>query len=177
MKSVNSTPTHTACTDAHSVSAHTPLHSAITFHHANTRGSRAHSSGLHALVSQKQLSSRSLPHLTLTTSTSSLSPTSPIFQSFSPSHPRIYSCPISHKKGTSAKTQTTLQVSRWTSNGTCVRDDTSVQILHTLQEFISGTGQANESLQDRTTFASMLNDIPNWESQKVQNTSLARANE
>ena len=51
-KNVNRTPTHTACTDAHSVSAHT-LHSMI-FHHANTRGSRAHSSGLHAVVSQKQ---------------------------------------------------------------------------------------------------------------------------
>ena len=34
---VNRTPTHTSCTDAHSVSAHT-LNSMITFHQANTRG-------------------------------------------------------------------------------------------------------------------------------------------
>ena len=33
--------------------------------------------------------SRSLPHLTLTTSTSSLSPTSPILQSSSPTHPSL----------------------------------------------------------------------------------------
>ena len=92
---VNRTPSHTACKDAHSVSAHT-LKSMITFHHANTRGSRAHSSGLHALVSQNnchpRVMSRSLPHLKLTTSTSSLSPISPIFQSFSPSHP----IPLAH---------------------------------------------------------------------------------
>ena len=73
---MNRTPTHTACTDAHSVSAHT-LNSMITLHHANTRGSGTHSSGLHALVSQiichPPVVSRSLPHLTLTTSTSSLS--------------------------------------------------------------------------------------------------------
>ena len=49
---MNRTATHTACTDAYSVTAHT-LNSMITFHHANTRGSRAHSSGLHAVVSQK----------------------------------------------------------------------------------------------------------------------------
>ena len=35
---VNRTPTRTACTHAHSVSAHT-LNTMITFHHANTRGS------------------------------------------------------------------------------------------------------------------------------------------
>ena len=45
------THSYTSCTDAHSVSAHT-LNSMTTFHQANTRGSRAHSSGLHALVSQ-----------------------------------------------------------------------------------------------------------------------------
>ena len=42
---------HTACTDAHSVSAHT-LNSMITRQHANTRGSRAHSSGLRIGVSK-----------------------------------------------------------------------------------------------------------------------------
>ena len=88
---VNRTPTHTACTDAHSASAHT-LHSVITCHHANTRGSRASRLriariGVPKRVCHPRVMSRSLPHLTLTTSTSSLSPTSPIFQSFSPSHP------------------------------------------------------------------------------------------
>ena len=39
--SVNRTPTQTACTDAHSVSQHI-LNIMITFHHANTRGSRLH---------------------------------------------------------------------------------------------------------------------------------------
>ena len=80
------TPTQTACTDAHSVSQHV-LNRMITFHHANTRGSR-----LHSIVCQNscnpRVMSRSLPHLTLTTSTSSLSPTSHIFPTFSSSHPR-----------------------------------------------------------------------------------------
>ena len=39
-KNANRTPTYAACTDAHIVSAHT-LHNMITFHNANTRGSRA----------------------------------------------------------------------------------------------------------------------------------------
>ena len=76
-KTVNRTPTQTACTDAHSVSQHV-LNRMITFHHANTRGSR-----LHIFVShnncQTRVLSRSLPHLTLTTRTSSLSPASPVF--------------------------------------------------------------------------------------------------
>ena len=38
---MNRTPTQTACTDAHNVSQHT-LNRMITFHRANTRGSRAH---------------------------------------------------------------------------------------------------------------------------------------
>ena len=46
---------------------------------------------LHIFVSQSswhpRVMSRSLPHLTLTTSTSSLSPTSPLFPTPSPSHP------------------------------------------------------------------------------------------
>ena len=67
---MNRTPTQTACTDAHSVSQHI-LNIMITFHHANTRGSR-----LHIFVPQNSchphVMSRSLPHLTLTTSTSSL---------------------------------------------------------------------------------------------------------
>ena len=57
------TPTQTACTDAHSVSQHI-LNKMITFHRANTRGSR-----LHIFVSQKschpRVMSRSLPHLTM----------------------------------------------------------------------------------------------------------------
>ena len=51
---------------------------------------------LHIFVSQSswhpRVMSRSLPHLTLTTSTSSLSPTSPIFPTPSPSHPS----PLAH---------------------------------------------------------------------------------
>ena len=78
-QSVNSALTNTARTE---------LHSMITFHHANTRGSRAARLGLaHFCVM-----SCSLPHLTLTTSTSSLSPvssTSPIFPKVSPAH-KIY---------------------------------------------------------------------------------------
>ena len=70
---VNRTPTRTACTDAHSVSQHI-LNRMNTFHHANTRGSR-----LHIFVSPNschpRVMSRPLTHLTLTTSTSSLSPT------------------------------------------------------------------------------------------------------
>ena len=83
---VNITPTRIACTDAHSVSQHI-LNRMITFHHANTRGSR-----LHIFVSQNichvRVMSRSLPHLTQTTGTSSLSPTSPIFPTISPTHTR-----------------------------------------------------------------------------------------
>ena len=71
-------------------SAHTP-DSMITFHHANTRDPRKH-----IFVSQnschRRVMSRSLPHLTLTTSTRSLSPTSTIFPTFSPSHPS----PLAH---------------------------------------------------------------------------------
>ena len=93
---VNSTPTNTARTDAHSVSAHA-LHRMITFHHANTRGSRAGRpriarNGVLKRFRHPRVMSRSLPHLTLTTSTSSLSPTSPIFPTFSPSQ----SCPLVH---------------------------------------------------------------------------------
>ena len=70
LQSVNRTPTHTSCTDAHSVSAtDTAQHDHI-------------SSREHAWL--KSVMSHSLPHLTLTTSTSSLSPASSIFQSFSP---------------------------------------------------------------------------------------------
>ena len=74
------------------VSAADTLNSMITFHHANTRGSRAHKLRIARLGVSKscyhpRVMSRSLPHLTLSTSTSSLSPTPPISQSFSPSHP------------------------------------------------------------------------------------------
>ena len=69
-ESVNSTPTNTARTE---------LHSMVTFHHANTRGSRAAKlriAHLYVLDCHPRVMSRSLPHLTLTTSTSSLSPIS-----------------------------------------------------------------------------------------------------
>ena len=63
------------------------------FHHANTRGSGPNGSRLQALVRLKtvchpRVMSRSLPHLTLTTSTSSLS-TSPIIPSSSPTLPDL----------------------------------------------------------------------------------------
>ena len=82
---VNSTPTNTARTE---------LHSMITFHHANTRGSRAgrlriaHLCVLRIIVIHMSCFIP-LPHLTLTTSASSLSPipsTSPFFPTVSPSH-------------------------------------------------------------------------------------------
>ena len=53
---VNRTPTQRASTDAHSVSQHT-LHRLTTFHHANTRGSRAGRLRIAHLCVPKQLSS------------------------------------------------------------------------------------------------------------------------
>ena len=56
--------------------------------------------------------------------------------------------------------------------------DTSVQILHKLQEFMLETRHAPpESFPDRTIFASMFNDINSWEIQKVHNKCLAQAND
>ena len=78
-ESVNSTPTNTARTE---------LHSMITCHHANTHGSR--STIAHLCVSKTIVIHVSclgpLPHLTLTTSTSSLSPISSTFLPFRRSH-------------------------------------------------------------------------------------------
>ena len=78
---VNSTPTNTARTE---------LHSMITFHHANTRGSSLRTAHLCPQNScHPRVMSRFLPHLTLTTSTSSLSPISsisPTFPTVSPLH-------------------------------------------------------------------------------------------
>ena len=53
---VNRTHTRTACTHAHSVSQHI-LNRLTTFHHANTRGSRAGRLGIAHLCVPKQLSS------------------------------------------------------------------------------------------------------------------------
>ena len=53
---VNRTPTRIACTDAHSVSQHI-LNRLPTFHHANTRGSRAGRLRIAHYCVQKQLSS------------------------------------------------------------------------------------------------------------------------
>ena len=114
--SVNRTPTHTACPDAYSMSAHT-LHSMITFHHAKTRASRAQRLRITRIGVLKRfrlprVMSRSLPHLTLTTSTSSLSPissTSPIFPTVSPLHtsPMILDpcipCDVPRQSGGSAQ--------------------------------------------------------------------------
>ena len=69
---------------AQCVSTHT-LHSLITFHHANMRGSSRRFC-VPKTFCHPRVMSRSLPHLTLTTSTSSLSPTSPILQPSPPTH-------------------------------------------------------------------------------------------
>ena len=84
-QTVNSTPTNTA---------RSGLHSIVTFHHANTRGSRAAKLWIAHLLCPRnnchpRVMSRPLPHLTLTTSTSSHSPissTSPIFPTVSLLH-------------------------------------------------------------------------------------------
>ena len=55
--------------------------------------------------------------------------------------------------------------------------DTSVHLLHKLQEFMLETGHAPESFPDKIIFVSMFNDIASWESQKVQNRCQAQANE
>ena len=54
--------------------------------------------------------------------------------------------------------------------------DTLVQVLHKLQAFMSERHEL-ESFPDRIIFASMFNDITNWESQKVQSKCVAPANE
>ena len=81
---VNRTPTHTACTGAH-----------ITTAQSDHLSSREHawlkiaSHGVPHIFCHPRVMSRSLPHLTLTTSTSSLSPTSPILQSSSLHTPNL----------------------------------------------------------------------------------------
>ena len=85
---VNSTPT---------IIARTELHSMITVHHAKARGSRAGRLRIAHLCVPKaifhlRVMAHSLPHLTLTTNTNSLSPissTSPIFPTVSPAHTRF----------------------------------------------------------------------------------------
>ena len=72
------------------VCQHITLHSLITFHHANMRGSSSRIC-VPKTFCHPRVMSRSLPHLTLTTSTSSLSPTSPILQSCSSTHPSLLS--------------------------------------------------------------------------------------
>ena len=72
------------------VCQHITLHNLITFHHANMRGSSSRIC-VPKTVCHPRVMSRSLPHLTLATSTSSLSPTSPILQSFSSTHPSLLS--------------------------------------------------------------------------------------
>ena len=60
--------------------------------HAWLKAQELEGSGLHVFVSwndcHPRVMSHTLPHLTLTTSTSSLSPTSPIFPTISPTHTR-----------------------------------------------------------------------------------------
>ena len=94
LQSVNRTPTHTACTDAHSVSAtYTAQHDHISSRkHAWLKSAQLRIAriGLSKTVCHPRVMFHSLPHLTLTTSTSSLTPASSIFQSFSP----LQSCPL-----------------------------------------------------------------------------------
>ena len=73
------------------VCQHITLHSLLTFHHADMRGSRLRNCVPKTVVCRPRVMSRSLPHLTLTTSTSSFSPTSPILQSSSSTHPSLLS--------------------------------------------------------------------------------------
>ena len=54
---------------------------------------------------------------------------------------------------------------------------TSVHILHKLQGFMLEIGHAHESFSERIIFASMFNEITNWESRKVQDKGLAQARE
>ena len=72
------------------VCQHITLRSLISFHHANVRGSSSRIC-VPKTFCYPRVMSRSLPHLTLTTSTSSLSPTSPILQSSSSTHPSLLS--------------------------------------------------------------------------------------
>ena len=72
------------------VCQHITLHSPITFRHANMRGSSSMIC-VPKTVCHPRVMSRSLPHLTLTTSTSSLSPTSSILQSSSSTRPSLLS--------------------------------------------------------------------------------------
>ena len=46
--------------------------------------------------------------------------------------------------------------------------DTLVQLLHKRHEFMSETGHAPDNLLDMLIFASMFNDITNWEGHMVQ---------
>ena len=107
-ENVNSTRTNTARTE---------LHSMITFHHVNTRGSRAGKLRIaHLCVflnnCHPRVMSRFLQHVTLTTSTnslSSISSTSPIFSTVSLLHtsPLILdtyvSCDVPRQSGGSTK--------------------------------------------------------------------------
>ena len=55
--------------------------------------------------------------------------------------------------------------------------DTSLQILHKLQELMSVTGHARESFPDRIIFATTVNDITDYISKKVQGKRLDSAKE
>ena len=72
----------------HTCTARTKLHSMITFHNANKRSSRAGRLRIAHLGVLKRVMSHSLPHMTLTTSTSSLWRTLPFFPTISPTHTR-----------------------------------------------------------------------------------------
>ena len=62
-------------------------------------------------------------------------------------------------------------------NGTCVLVTRLCKQLQKLEAFMSETSYTPGSFPDGIIFASMFDDITNWESQKRQNTCPAQANE
>ena len=98
----------------HKYSTYRVLHCMITFYRANTRGSRAAKLKKNC---HPRVMSRSLPHLTLTTSTlSPISSTSPIFPTVSPLHssPMILDpcipCDVPHQSGDQHQSHKMLDV-------------------------------------------------------------------
>ena len=55
--------------------------------------------------------------------------------------------------------------------------DTSGRLWQKLQAFMSETGHETESFSDRIIFASIFNDMTNWETRKAQDTCRAQAEE
>ena len=75
------------------------------------------------------------------------------------------------------KKEFTLQVIRLKSNGTWCPGGTSLQVLHKVQELMSRTGRAPESLPDRIIFGSTCTNITDCTRKKVQVKFLESARE